>query len=79
MREQIGEVPLQGGEPIEDAGCFFLREPDEAALVKDKGHLVQKFDVLRLEIALIKIIEGKELLEGDILEVRSHGAVKADT
>ena len=79
VREQTGEVPLQGGEPIEDARCFFIREPDEAGPVKDAGHIMQKFLLLRLEIALVQIIQCEEIFEADVLEVRSHGAVESDT
>ena len=40
---------------------------------------MQKVFLLRLEIPLIKIIERKEIFEGNILEVRIHSTVEADT
>ena len=78
MREERSEVSLDRGEPIEDACRFFFREPDEASLVQDERHVMQKVFLLRLEIPLIKIIERKEIFEGNILEVRIHSTVEAD-
>ena len=79
MREERSEVSLDRGEPIEDAGCLFFREPDKASLVQDERHVMQKVFLLRLEIPLIKIIERKEIFEGDILQVRIYSTVEADT
>ena len=79
MREERSEVSLDRGEPIEDAGCFFFSEPYEASLVQDERHVMQKVFLLRLEIPLIKIIERKEIFEGNILQVRIHSTVEADT
>ena len=79
MREELGEVSLDRGEPIEDASCLFFREPDKASLVQDERHVMQKVCLLRMEIPLIQIVKCEEILEGDVLQVRPHCAVESDT
>ena len=48
-------------------------------LIHDKCHVMQQFALFCLKEALIEIVKREEIPEADILEVRSHGAVNADT